>query len=150
VTIKLALKPDLPGILADRGQMQQIVMNLSSMPPKPLEADQSGTVTIATRAQEVSGTDRILDEVTAHPLAPEATFVSSGGHRLRHGRRDPQEDLRPVFTTKFIGRGWDCAALAGMRSDQHGGAIDSSRRAGSGRHVSRLPPRRGGSRSSEA
>jgi PAS domain S-box-containing protein len=132
VTIKLALKPDLPGILADRGQMQQIVMNLVINAAEAIGADQSGTVTIATRAQAVSETDRILDEVTAHPLAPGSYVcfeVADTGCGMDNETRKKIFD--PFFTTKFIGRGLGLAALAGI-VQQHSGAIDLETAPGQG------------------
>ncbi|MGO9097449.1 MAG: response regulator [Bryobacteraceae bacterium] len=124
VAIKLALKPDLPGILADRGQMQQIVMNLVINAAEAIGADQSGTVSVATRAQEVSGTDRILDEATARPLAPGSYVcfeVTDTGCGMDSETRKKIFD--PFFTTKFIGRGLGLAALAGI-VQQHSGAIE--------------------------
>jgi PAS domain S-box-containing protein len=124
VAIKLALKPDLPGILADRGQMQQIVMNLVINAAEAIGADQSGTVSVATRAREVSETDRILDEATAHPLAPGSYVcfeVADTGCGMDSQTRKKIFD--PFFTTKFIGRGLGLAALAGI-VQQHSGAIE--------------------------
>jgi signal transduction histidine kinase/CheY-like chemotaxis protein len=124
VTIELELKPDLPGILADRGQLQQIVMNLVINAAEAIGAEQTGTVKVATRAQEVSEADRILDEVTARPLAPGSYVrfeVADTGCGMDHETRKKIFD--PFFTTKFMGRGLGLAALAGI-VQQHGGAIE--------------------------
>ncbi len=124
VTVQLALKPDLPGILADRGQLQQIVMNLVINAAEAIGTEQTGTVTVATRAQEVSEADRILDEVTARPLAPGSYVrfeVADTGCGMDHETRKKIFD--PFFTTKFMGRGLGLAALAGI-VQQHHGAIE--------------------------
>jgi len=130
--------------------MQQIVMNLVINAAEAIGADQSGTVTIATRAQEVSGTDRILDEVTAHPLAPGSYVcfeVADTGCGMDGETRKKIFD--PFFTTKFIGRGLGLAALAGI------GSTAWRRHRSRDRRRVRAPrfassSRRGGSRSSEA
>ena len=150
VTVQLALKPDLPGILADRGQLQQIVMNLVINAAEAIGTEQTGTVTVATRAQEVSEADRILDEVTARPLAPGSYVrfeVADTGCGMDHETRKKIFD--PFFTTKFMGRGLGLAALAGI-VQQHHGAIRARDSAGPGRHVSRVSPCCGGSGGSAA
>jgi PAS domain S-box-containing protein len=132
VAIKLALKPDLPGILADRGQVQQIVMNLIINAAEAIGADRSGTVNIATRAQQVSESDHIPDEATGRPLAPGKYVcfeVADTGCGMDSEIRKKIFD--PFFTTKFIGRGLGLSALAGI-VQHHGGAIELETAPGQG------------------
>ncbi|MGC9970155.1 MAG: response regulator [Bryobacteraceae bacterium] len=132
VTLKLALKPDLPGVEEDRGQLQQIVMNLVINGAEAIGADQTGTVTITTGAQEVSETERISDEVTGRSLAPGSYVcieVADTGCGMDNETR--RKIFDPFFTTKFMGRGLGLAAVAGIIR-AHSGAIQLDTAPGKG------------------
>jgi PAS domain S-box-containing protein len=121
VTLKLALKPDLPGVEADRGQLQQIVMNLVINGAEAIGEDQTGTVTIATRVEEVSEGAPIADEIKAEALAPGQYVcfeVADTGCGM--DRETRKKIFDPFFTTKFMGRGLGLAALAGIVQGHHG------------------------------
>ncbi len=132
MNLKLALKPDLPGVEADRGQLQQIVMNLVINGAEAIGADQIGTVTITTGTQEVSQADHIADEVTGRLLAPGNYVrleVADTGCGMDSEIRGKIFD--PFFTTKFMGRGLGLAAVAGI-VQAHRGAIQLDTAPGKG------------------
>ncbi len=121
VSVKLALESGLPGVEADRGQLQQIVMNLVINAAEAIGANRTGTVTIRTRAQKVSKIDRISDEITGGLLAPGIYVcleVEDTGCGMDQETRAKIFD--PFFTTKFMGRGLGLAAVAGIVQAHHG------------------------------
>jgi len=121
VQLRLDLDKDLPLLLADAGQLQQVAMNLLVNAVEALDHD-GGTVTVRTG----------LQTVTVEPLpdlwgkqevaAGEYVFleVQDNGHGMN------EETIRkifdPFFTTKFTGRGLGLSALLGIIR-QHKGAI---------------------------
>jgi CheY-like chemotaxis protein len=131
VTLRLALDSGLPGIEADRGQLQQVIMNLVINAAEAI-GDRAGTVVVTTRAQEVTGTGAMLDEVTGKALKP-GTYVCfevrDTGCGMSKETRDKIFD--PFFTTKFMGRGLGLAAVAGIVQAARG-AIQLTTSAGTG------------------
>jgi signal transduction histidine kinase/CheY-like chemotaxis protein len=122
VDLQLALEADLPGIDADRGQLQQIVMNLLLNAAEAIGPDQTGTVTISTGRQEVSDAVSATDEITGEPIAPGNYVrleVADTGCGMDHATRARIFD--PFFTTKFLGRGLGLAAVAGTVQSHRGG-----------------------------
>ncbi len=122
VKLRLALESGLPGVEADRGQLQQIVMNLVINAAEAIGPNQTGTVTIAAKRQEVSDTGLITDEITRSPLAP-GRYVCLEVMDTGCGI-DPESRARifdPFFTTKFMGRGLGLAAVAGIVQAHRGG-----------------------------
>ncbi len=123
VDLTLALEPVLPGIEADRGQLQQIVMNLVLNAAEAIGPNQTGAVTVSARTQEVSETAPVNDEITGEPVAPGKYVcleVKDTGCGMDYQTRTRIFD--PFFTTKFLGRGLGLAAVAGI-VQSHSGAI---------------------------
>ena len=127
--VKLArvLAPGLPGVLADDGQLQQVVMNLITNASEAI-GDREGSVTLRTE----------LVDLDAPP--PDVVGPAPRGRVVRLTVTDtgvgmsPEVRARifdPFFSTKGSGRGLGLAALAGiMRS--HGGAIGLTSEPGHG------------------
>ncbi len=120
--LRLQLGEDLPGIDADPGQIQQIVMNLVINGAEAI-GPEGGSVLVRTAVQEVDS-------------AYIAT-LSSAGEQLKPGRHiclevhdtgsgmDEATLARifdPFFTTKFTGRGLGLSAVLGIVR-AHNGAI---------------------------
>ncbi|GAB4201820.1 MAG: hypothetical protein OHK0013_14330 [Sandaracinaceae bacterium] len=119
--LELDLAPSLPAVEADRGQMEQVVLNLLTNAGESLEGA-AGTVRVRTRV-EVLGADRL----TADPGQPERApgryvvlEVSDTGCGM------PEEVQRrlydPFFTTKGAGRGLGMSAVQGIVHG-HGGFV---------------------------
>jgi signal transduction histidine kinase/ActR/RegA family two-component response regulator len=132
VDLTLALKPRLPAIEADRGQLQQIVMNLVINAAEAIGPNQSGKVTVSTGAVDVSATDRIRDEITGSPLEP-GNYVRLEVEDTGCGmdKQTRAKIFDPFFTTKFMGRGLGLAAVAGI-VQAHRGAIQLETAPGQG------------------
>ncbi|MEI7907224.1 MAG: ATP-binding protein [Bacteroidota bacterium] len=110
-----------PCIIADSGQIQQVIMNLiinasDAMGTKP------GVITVRTNSIELSRDDSKYSEYTHNPLAP----GSYAKIQVRDtGSGISQETLTrifdPFFTTKFTGRGLGLAAVLGIIKGHKGG-----------------------------
>ena len=121
VSLKLALPPDLPGVEADRGQLQQIIMNLVLNGAEAIGADRPGTLTVGAGAREVSAAESVSDEITGRLLAPGSYVwleVADTGSGMDEATR--MRIFDPFFTTKFLGRGLGLAAVAGIVQMHHG------------------------------
>jgi nitrogen-specific signal transduction histidine kinase/CheY-like chemotaxis protein len=122
VNLNLALAPDLPGVEADRGQLQQIVMNLVLNGVEAIGADRSGSLTVGTGVRELSEADGLSDEITAGGLAPGSYVwleVADTGEGMDEETR--KKVFEPFFTTKFLGRGLGLAAVSGIVRRHEGG-----------------------------
>jgi len=121
IALDLDLEPGLPAIKADRGQIQQVFMNLVLNAADAIGSDE-GRITVRTGVQDVD--ERYLQ------LHPEAATLSPGKHVVLDvrdtgcGMDDATRSkiFDPFFTTKFTGRGLGLAAVAGILRG-HKGAI---------------------------
>ena len=132
VDLSLSLESDLPGIEADRSQLQQIVMNLVLNAAEAVGSDQIGTVAVSVRTQEIRGRERITDEITGELAAPGkyvCVEVKDSGCGMVPETRGKIFD--PFFTTKFKGRGLGLAAVSGI-VQSHGGLIRLETQPGQG------------------
>jgi PAS domain S-box-containing protein len=130
VTLHFDLATDLPAIKADRGQAQQILMNLVINAGEAI-GDHDGLVTVRTQL-------RTVDDgfVRTHP---EAAGLSPGKYVVLQVRdtgcgMDTAVKAKlfdPFFSTKFTGRGLGLAAVSGIVRG-HGGAIIVSSHPGKG------------------
>ncbi len=120
INIELELKPDVPEIVGDNAQIQQVVMNL--------------IINAAEAIGERGGIIRIrLEKKTVRNKAIEKDFF---GNRIRNGEYaclevsdngcgmsiDTQKRIfEPFYTTKFTGRGLGMSVLLGIINSHEGG-----------------------------
>jgi len=122
VSLCLQLADQLPGVDADPGQLQQIVMNLVINGAEAVGTE-GGTVMVSTGVQQV-------DEpyiATISPLRP-GRYVSLEVHDTGSGMDEATlaRIFDPFFTTKFAGRGLGLAAVSGIvRAHKGGLKVDS-------------------------
>jgi len=121
IVLRLDLDPEPARLVADAGQMQQILLNLTL---NALEAigDQIGTVRIHTGALTLDE-ECLRTEFAGHDLTPGAYVcleVADTGRGMDAATRERIFD--PFFSTKFQGRGLGLAAVAGIVR-AHRGAI---------------------------
>jgi PAS domain S-box-containing protein len=118
---RLDLARNLPAIEADRGQVQQVFMNLVVNAAEAIDTSE-GLITVRTGVMDV-------DEAY-HKLRPETAGLLPGRHvylEVRDTGCGMDEATRarifdPFFSTKFVGRGLGLAAVAGILRG-HKGAI---------------------------
>jgi PAS domain S-box-containing protein len=120
VQLLLELRDDLPLVLADVSQLQQLIMNLVINGAEAIGPDANGTVLVTTGVQEV---DRASPGV-AGGLNP-GTYVTLEVRDTGCGMDEATiaRIFDPFFTTKFTGRGLGLSAVQGILRG-HKGAID--------------------------
>ncbi len=120
VTISLDLQEDLPPVLADEAQLQQVVMNLVINAAESIPARTTGTVTITTRRCRLLPGDLERAIVPIQEIANE--YVELSVHDTGCGMTSPTQAriFEPFFTTKFAGRGLGLASVLGIVSSHRG------------------------------
>jgi PAS domain S-box-containing protein len=123
VELQLSLAQPLPAIEADRGQMQQIIMNLIINAAEAI-GERPGRVTLTTRLQRMTEAENhsIFQRYTNQPLASGsyvALIVADDGCGMADDTLARIFD--PFFTTKFTGRGLGLAAVLGIVRGHRGG-----------------------------
>jgi two-component system cell cycle sensor histidine kinase/response regulator CckA len=130
VAMQLTLEPNLPAVEADRGQMQQVFMNLVLNAAEAIGSN-AGLISVRTGAQTVDAAYQRRFPETAE-LAP-GTYVylevRDTGCGMDEATRARVFD--PFFSTKFQGRGLGLAAVAGIVR-AHKGAIQVTTAPGAG------------------
>jgi two-component system cell cycle sensor histidine kinase/response regulator CckA len=118
--IRYDLAPDLPGILADPSQMQQLFMNLVTNASEAVGDEAGGLITIRTGVQKIDDTYS-GSLLPALPLAA-GTYVSMEVSDTGCGMAPEvlERIFDPFFTTKFTGRGLGLSAMLGILRGHHG------------------------------
>jgi PAS domain S-box-containing protein len=130
VRVEFSLAEGLPPVEADRGQIQQVIMNLLLNASEAL-GEGPGVLSVRTAEEELDPRGRRFD------VAP--PDISAGRYLLLEVRdtgcgMDEETRARifdPFFTTKFTGRGLGLAAVAGIIRG-HNGAMEVSSTPGRG------------------
>ncbi len=113
IALRMDLDDKLPSIEADRGQVQQVFMNLALNAAEAI-GSQEGAITVSTGLQ-------VVDDAFVR-IHPEAASLEPGQYvslAVRDTGCGMDESTRakifdPFFSTKFIGRGLGLAAVAGI------------------------------------
>ena len=129
--LQLDLASDLPATEGDRGQLQQLIMNLVINGAEAIAEDKNGTVTVAT-GQTTIGQTHGPETLTGAELQPGRYVVLEV--RDTGCGMDAQTQSKifdPFFTTKFSGRGLGLSAALGIVRG-HKGAIRLSSAPGQG------------------
>jgi signal transduction histidine kinase/ActR/RegA family two-component response regulator len=113
VTLKLELAASLPQVEADRGQIQQVIMNLVLNAAEALSLE-SGIVRVRTSARHV--TDELESANTPlEKLSPgEYVVIDVEDNGAGMTSEVKERIFEPFFTTKFTGRGLGLAAVLGI------------------------------------
>jgi PAS domain S-box-containing protein len=119
VVIRYDLAPDLPGIVADPSQMQQLFMNLVTNASEAIGAADGGLITIRTGVQKIDDTysSRLLPALPLSAGTYATMEVTDTGCGMSPEVLERIFD--PFYTTKFTGRGLGLSAMLGiLRSHQ--------------------------------
>lgn len=118
IRFDIQLGSQLPAILADGAQIQQVVMNLVINAAESITG--AGTVTLTTGVRRMAVTERIgtLDVAAGEYVQLVVEDTGCGMDEATLARI-----FDPFFTTKFAGRGLGLAAVLGIVRS-HKGALD--------------------------
>jgi PAS domain S-box-containing protein len=138
VEVVLDLAEPLPQVIADAGQLQQVVMNLVINAGEAI-GERPGSVRVDVHAGPV-GAEELRARFAIFDLAPGRYVrleVTDDGCGMTE--ETLAQVFEPFFTTKFLGRGLGLAATLGIVRSHHGGIAVSSA-PGQGSRVTVLLP----------
>jgi len=121
ILLNLNLEKNLPPIMGDASQIDQVIMNLVINASEAI-GERSGVITISTGAMECSREylrETYLDEGLAEGLYVTLEVSDTG---MGMDKETQSHLFDPFFTTKFTGRGLGLAAVLGIVRG-HKGAI---------------------------
>jgi len=126
VELTLNLLPGLPAVEGDRGQLQQLVMNLAINGAEAIPPEQNGTVVLTTALRTIAGdsTGETFAGSAMHPGLYVMLEVKDSGRGM-----DPETQTKifdPFFSTKFSGRGLGLSAVMGIVRGHQGAVTVSS------------------------
>jgi len=114
VTIRLGLAPDLPSVIADAAQLQQLIMNLIINAAEAI-GDKPGLVTVTTGEQEIVDSESRGNTVGADLITPgRYVFFEVEDDGAGMDEATIARIFDPFFTTKFTGRGLGLSAALGI------------------------------------
>jgi len=133
VDLEVDLEPGLPCILADRVQIQQVVMNLVTNASEAI-GDRPGRVRLATSLSRL-GQDALDQRMSGQALLP-GPFVTLVLQDDGEGMTEAvlARIFDPFFTTKEAGHGLGLSAIRGILTTHHAG-IEVRSRPGAGTTV---------------
>jgi PAS domain S-box-containing protein len=119
--LRLLLAPELPAVMADRTQLQQVIMNLITNASEAL-GEEAGSITIRTAVETC--TSAYLEEAFGVKGLASGPYVSLEVSDTGVGMTPEVlgKLFDPFFTTKAAGRGLGMSAVLGIVRG-HGGAI---------------------------
>ncbi len=131
IELRLDLQANLPLIEADRGQIQQIVMNLAINASEAIGND-TGVVSIKTGVQDIGDSQRkYLPETYADLHSGKYVYLEISDTGSGMDPETMRKIFDPFFSTKFLGRGLGLAAASGIVRG-HKGAINVTSAPGKG------------------
>jgi len=120
ITLRYELGQDLPGLDADRTQMQQVILNLVTNAGESM-ADGSGIITLRTGFQQLEEAD-IASSYPGQELQPGPyLFLDVTDSGMGMDEATKAHIFEPFFTTKATGRGLGLAAIQGIVRGHKGG-----------------------------
>ena len=138
VALNLQLDENLPRILADAGQMQQVVMNLITNASDAVGGG-VGTVTLAMGVRDCDDGYLVKSRLVEKPAPGTFVYLEVTDTGCGMDEETERRLFDPFFTTKFTGRGLGMSAILGIVRG-HGGAIMVESKVGKGTTVRVLFP----------
>lgn len=138
VVLKFDLADDLPAILADVSQLDQVLLNLVTNAAEAI-GDQPGEITVKTGV--VRADREYFAAITGSPNLAPGSYVNLVISDTGEGMDDDllPNIFDPFYSTKFTGRGLGLSAVQGIVRG-HSGAIGVSSAPGKGAEFSVLLP----------
>jgi CheY-like chemotaxis protein len=120
VTLRLHLAPDLPPVVADVAQLQQLIMNLVINAGEAI-GDRPGSVSITTGEQRIVEGETGGTTVGADPVTPGSyVYFEVNDNGAGMDEATIAKIFDPFFTTKFTGRRLGLSAALGIVRGHHG------------------------------
>lgn len=115
------LKPSLPYVNGDRGQIQQVLMNLIINAAEAI-GQARGSVIVSTEVEDVTSSNSVNPVHVGEPLSPGRYVVLTVEDNGCGMDTDTLSKIfDPFFTTKFTGRGLGLASVLGIIRSHKGG-----------------------------
>jgi len=121
VSLELFPSQELPKILADEAQIQQVIMNLLTNAAESIE-EQPGIVRLTTGIQECDQACLAASLLDKKPEPGRYVFLEVSDTGCGMSEETIKRLFDPFFTTKFIGRGLGMSAVMGIVKS-HNGAL---------------------------
>jgi PAS domain S-box-containing protein len=129
-TLSVRLWRDLPPVIADAAQVQQVVMNLITNASESL-GDRAGAVTLATGVQDCDERYLRRSSLEEKPAPGRFVWLEVADTGCGMSAETALRLFDPFFTTKFAGRGLGMSAVLGIVRGHRGAiVVDSSPGAG--------------------
>jgi CheY-like chemotaxis protein/two-component sensor histidine kinase len=115
VQLRLELRDDIPCIMADVTQLQQLIMNLVINGAEAIGTDANGTVLVTTGLQQLDD-QYLLDTIGESGGLTPGVYATLEVHDTGCGMDEKtlKQIFDPFFTTKFTGRGLGLSAVQGI------------------------------------
>jgi len=130
VSISLDLKRDVPEIIADSTQIQQIIMNLIINAAEAI-GDTNGAITISLAKSAINADQPETDFFGTSILAGRYACLTVADNGCGMEPETQKRIFEPFYTTKFTGRGLGMSAILGIIK-AHSGALQLFSQAGAG------------------
>lgn len=132
-TIALAIEcaPNLPQVMADKGQMHQIIINLLTNAAEAI-GEVPGTVTLKTGCARFDAKALAGNRVDAPVPEGDYVFIEVADTGCGMDEEILSRIFEPFYSTKFTGRGLGMSAVLGIVKAHHGALlIDTEQNVGS-------------------
>jgi CheY-like chemotaxis protein len=130
IALHFELDPDLPPIQADRGQVQQVFMNLVLNAAEAIGSN-AGLISVKTGLEEVDARHLLHDPGGAELRPGQYVYLEVRDTGCGMDEATKARIFDPFFSTKFTGRGLGLAAVGGIVRG-HKGAIQVNSTPGKG------------------
>lgn len=130
VSIDLDLKRDVPEIIADSTQIQQIIMNLIINAAEAI-GDDNGAIKVALAKSAITDDQPQTDFFGNSILAGRYACLTVADNGCGMEPETQKRIFEPFYTTKFTGRGLGMSAILGIIKS-HNGALQLTSQAGVG------------------
>ena len=120
VSIDLHLSPQIPDIMGDTAQIQQVVMNLITNAAEAIEI-QPGRITLSTGQQNCDLACLSKSRLEEKPAPGNFVYLEVRDTGIGMSTQVQERIFDPFFTTKFTGRGLGMSALLGIIKAHSGG-----------------------------
>ena len=141
ILLNLHCAPDACLVQGDKGQINQVLLNLVINASEAIGADQQGKINVAVRLETLAASDPYqFNGIELKPGHYVVLTVEDSGCGMDAEVIEHMFD--PFFTTKFTGRGLGMSAVLGILS-AHDAAIEVQSRPGDGTAISVWLPQQG-------